>query len=181
MERSPFAGGKTVFAKGGVWTIPRAHGSPEAEEVGAHTLTLSPITLSPSSSLSSWSHSRSPPLDTEAGWTERIRSPPGPWRSPGSPSFAAAGTGSRRREGSQACFPPQQHSLPGACSPATSSAEPGWGPDGPSGLHRRPSASGSAGRPPPGVSAPWKRDKLLSRPRKPSNVLGTRESFPTQP
>lgn len=29
----------------GVWTIPRAHGSPKAENIRAHTLTLSPLTL----------------------------------------------------------------------------------------------------------------------------------------
>lgn len=48
------------------------------------------------------------------------------------------------------------------CSPhslGTSSAWPGWGLAGPFGPHTQPSASDSAGRPPPVASALWKCDR----------------------
>lgn len=62
-----------------------------------------------------------------------------------------------------------------------SSAWPGWGLAGPSGPHKQPSASDSAGRPLPGVSAPWNCDKLLARlqeGQEPSSYLRTPPSPP---
>lgn len=53
-------------------------------------------------------------------------------------------------------LPPPTQTLPETHSPGMSSAWPGWGPDGPSVPRRQPSASDSAERPPPEVSAPWK-------------------------
>lgn len=117
----------------------------------------------------------------------RIQSPPGPWQSPGSPSSAAAGTASAEQEGSWE-HPPTPHGhqwgagvprdplpawqpalsgsqlLPSPNLPGMFSARPGLGSAAPPAPHRPPSASGSAGRPPPAGSAPC-RNSLSTRHR----------------